>query len=199
LPSVKSIRDASTVPEGGSPQRRGHWSGNRSPPTQRARSDRIDLRTMFAARVGIAFNPGYHAENGSRAIQRSCFHEPLRFDLRSLLECPAMPRCLRFFVFPRREECAYPQRSVIDEQRWKGEKAAQPGGLERLWAVWLRCSLLTGHCGHARRSRLAILPKPLSRGAAGYFNRLLVNDCLLVELKVSKSCIRRARHSFLAT
>ena len=51
------------------------------------------------------------------------------------------------------------------------------------WAVWLRCSLLTGHCGHARRSRLAIHPKPLSRGAAGYFNRLLVNDCLLVELK----------------
>jgi len=30
---------------------------------------------------------------------------------------------------------------------------------------------------------LAIHPKPLSRGAAGYFNRLLVNDCLLVELK----------------
>ena len=51
------------------------------------------------------------------------------------------------------------------------------------WAVWLRCSLVTGHCGHARRSRLAIHPKPLSRGAAGYFNRLLVNDCLLVELK----------------
>ncbi len=25
-----------------------------------------------------------------------------------------------------------------------------------LWAVWLRCSLLTGRCGHARRSRLAI-------------------------------------------
>jgi len=60
------------------------------------------------------------------------FDEPLRFDLRSLLECPAMPRCFRFFVFPRREECAYPQRSVIDEQRRKGGKAAQPGGLERL-------------------------------------------------------------------
>ncbi len=43
-----------------------------------------------------------------------------------------MPRCRRFFVFPRREECAYPQRSVIDKQRRKGEKAAQPGGLERL-------------------------------------------------------------------
>ena len=53
------------------------------------------------------------------------------------------------------------------------------------WAVWLRCSLLIPppRDGHARRSRLAIHPKPLSRGAAGYFNRLLVNDCLLVELK----------------
>jgi len=62
------------------------------------------------------------------------FDEPLRFDLRSLLECPAMPCCCRFFVFPRREECAYPSRSrgIIDEERRKGEKAAQPGGLERL-------------------------------------------------------------------
>jgi hypothetical protein len=42
-----------------------------------------------------------------------------------------MLRCCRFFVFPRREECAYPQRSAIDEQRRKGEKAAQPGGRER--------------------------------------------------------------------
>jgi hypothetical protein len=40
-------------------------------------------------------------------------------------------------------------------------------------AVWLRCSLLTGRCGHVRRSRLASHPKALSRGAAGYFNRLL--------------------------
>ena len=40
----------------------------------------------------------------------------------------AMPRCCRFFVSPRREEGAYPQRSVTDEQRRRGEKAAQPGG-----------------------------------------------------------------------
>ena len=42
-----------------------------------------------------------------------------------------MPRCCRFFVSPRREEGAYPQRSVTDEQRRRGEKAAQPGGRER--------------------------------------------------------------------
>jgi hypothetical protein len=44
---------------------------------------------------------------------------------------PAIPRCFRFFVSPRREESAYRQRSVIDEQRRRGEKAAQPGGRER--------------------------------------------------------------------
>jgi hypothetical protein len=43
----------------------------------------------------------------------------------------AMPRCCRFFVSPRREEGAYLRRSVTDEQRWRGEKAAQPGGRER--------------------------------------------------------------------
>src|SRR5688500_14820406 len=42
-----------------------------------------------------------------------------------------------------------------------------------LWAVWRRCSLLTDRCEYARRSRLAIQPKALSRGAHGYFNRLL--------------------------
>jgi len=43
----------------------------------------------------------------------------------------AMPRCCRFFISPRREEGAYPQRSVTDEQRRRGEKAAQPGGRGR--------------------------------------------------------------------
>ena len=42
-----------------------------------------------------------------------------------------MPRCCRFFVFPRREEGAYLSRSVTDEQRWRGEKAAQPEGRGR--------------------------------------------------------------------
>ena len=62
---------------------------------------------------------------------------------RSLLKYPTVPGCCRFFVFPRREECAYPSRSrgIIDEQRRKGEKAAQPGGLERLG--------LSGHVAHS--------------------------------------------------
>ena len=42
-----------------------------------------------------------------------------------------MPRCCRFFVSPRREEGAYPWRSVTDEQRRGGEKATQPGGRGR--------------------------------------------------------------------
>jgi len=43
----------------------------------------------------------------------------------------AMPRCCRFFVSPRPEEGAYPQRSVTDEQRRRGEKSTQPGGRGR--------------------------------------------------------------------
>lgn len=42
-----------------------------------------------------------------------------------------MPRCCRFFVATRREEDAYPQRFVTDEQRRRGEKMAQPGGRAR--------------------------------------------------------------------
>jgi hypothetical protein len=84
-----------------------------------------------------------------------------------------MPRCYRFFVSPRREEEAYPQRFVTDEQRGRGEKSAATRRARAPWAVWQRCSLLTGHCGHVRRSRLAIQAKALSRGVAEYFNRLL--------------------------
>jgi hypothetical protein len=47
------------------------------------------------------------------------------------MEYSAMPRRCRFFVSPRREEGAYLRRSVTDEQRWRGEKAAQPGGRGR--------------------------------------------------------------------
>ena len=43
----------------------------------------------------------------------------------------AMSRCCPFFVSPRREEGADLSRSVTDEQRWKGEKAAQPRGRGR--------------------------------------------------------------------
>ena len=85
----------------------------------------------------------------------------------------AMPRCCRFFVSPRREEGAYLRRSVTDEQRWRGEKSGATRRARTLWAVWRRCSLLTGRCRHARRSRLAIQPKAFSRDMAAYFNRLL--------------------------
>src|SRR6266498_2122992 len=58
---------------------------------------------------------------------------------KSLLKYPAMPRCCRLFAFPALlvgyrplRVCALlPQRSVTDEQRRKGEKAAQPGGRKR--------------------------------------------------------------------
>jgi len=83
----------------------------------------------------------------------------------------AMPRCCRFFV--SREEGAYLRRSVTDEQRWRGEKSGTTRRARTLWAVWRRCSLLTGRCEHARCSRLAIQPKAFSRDMAGYFNRLL--------------------------
>src|SRR4029077_5726478 len=51
--------------------------------------------------------------------------------VRSLLTNSAMPRCYRFFASPGREEGAYPQGSVTDEQRWRGRKSAQPGGRGR--------------------------------------------------------------------
>jgi hypothetical protein len=47
----------------------------------------------------------------------------------------AMPRRCRFFGSPRREAGAYLRGSVTDEQRWRGEKAARPGGRERFGSV----------------------------------------------------------------
>ena len=44
------------------------------------------------------------------------------------------PALLRFLAWPRREEGAYPQRSVTDEQRRPGQKAEQPFGRERFGA-----------------------------------------------------------------
>ena len=80
----------------------------------------------------------------------------------------AMPRCRRFFVSPRREEGAYPRRSVTDEQRRTGEKATQSGGRGRFGlAGGVACSLqvtldmLVG-------SRLAFQPKASSRDMAEY-------------------------------
>jgi nitroreductase len=54
-----------------------------------------------------------------------------RQDTRRLLKNSATSRWCRFFASPRREEGAYPERSVTDEQRRRGEKEAQPGGRER--------------------------------------------------------------------
>ena len=84
-----------------------------------------------------------------------------------------MPRCWRFFVSPRREEEAYPQRSVTDEQRGRGEKAAQPGGRERLGLSGsvARSSQVTADMFVARASPFQA--KALSRGVAEYFNGLL--------------------------
>ena len=84
----------------------------------------------------------------------------------------ARPRCCRFFVSPRREEGSYPRRCnrrATPERR----KSGATRRASMLWAVWPRCSLLTGCCGHARCSRLATRPKAFSRGTAAYFNRLL--------------------------
>ena len=41
------------------------------------------------------------------------------------------PALLRFLAWPRREEGAYPQWSVTDEQRRPGQKAEQPFGPRR--------------------------------------------------------------------
>jgi hypothetical protein len=80
-----------------------------------------------------------------------------------------MPRCCRFFVSPRREESAYPRRSVTDEQRRRGEKAAQPGGRARFGlSGGVACSLqvtadmlvaraLPSSPNRARVARLSIL------------------------------------------
>ncbi len=81
----------------------------------------------------------------------------------------AMPRWCRFFVSPRREESACPHRSVTDEQRRRGEKAAQPGGRARIGLSGRvpRSSQVTGNMlvaralpsspNRARVARLSIL------------------------------------------
>src|SRR5687767_2817791 len=102
--------------------------------------------------------------------------------------CPAL---LRFLAWPRRDEGAYPQRSVTEEQRRPGQKSEATLRARALWAVWRRCSLLTDRCGYARRSRLAIQPKALSRGAHGYFNRLLSRgDLFARQLRAAHGVLR---------
>jgi hypothetical protein len=72
----------------------------------------------------------------------------------------------RFLAWARRDERAYPQRSVPEKQCSPSQKTAPPGGQEHLRDVWRRCSLLIRQLpdGYARRSRLAIRPKLLLRG-----------------------------------
>jgi len=84
-----------------------------------------------------------------------------------------LPRCCPFFVFPRREEGAYPRRSVTDEQPRRGEKATQPGGRGRFGlaggvarSLQVTLDMLVG-------SRLAFQPKAFSRDMAEYVVRLL--------------------------
>jgi hypothetical protein len=85
------------------------------------------------------------------------------------MKYPVMPRCCRFFVSPRREEGAYPHGSVTDEQRWRGEKAAQPGGRacfglfgsvsrsSQVAADMLVARALPSSPNHSRAARMGIL------------------------------------------
>jgi hypothetical protein len=85
----------------------------------------------------------------------------------------AMPRCCRFFVSPRREEGAYLRRSVTDEQRWRGEKAAQPGGRGRFRLSGGVARSLQVAANMLVAPALAFQPKAFSRDMAEYFIRLL--------------------------
>ena len=93
--------------------------------------------------------------------------------LRSLLRYTAMPRCCRFFASPRREGARILAEVCNRRATPKRRKSSATRRARAPWAVWRRCSLLSGHCGHARRSRLATHPKALSRGVVVYFSRLL--------------------------
>src|SRR5207247_9524736 len=71
-------------------------------------------------------------QKSAQAKLTICLGESITaFIPKSLLKYSAMPRCCRFFVYPRSKEDAYSQRSVTDEQRGRGEKAAQPGAQGR--------------------------------------------------------------------
>jgi hypothetical protein len=85
----------------------------------------------------------------------------------------AMPRCCRFFVSPRREKGAYLRRSVTDEQRCRGEKAAQPGGRGRVGLFGGVARSLQVAADMLVAVALPIQPKAFSRDMAAYFNRLL--------------------------
>src|SRR6266567_4524926 len=98
-----------------------------------------------------------------------------------------MPRCCRFFVSPRREEDAYPQRSVTDAQRRRSERAAPPGGRGRfgLSGGVASSSQVTSDMLVARA--WPSQPKELSRDMSEYFNRLLTRDGLGVADRARES------------
>src|SRR6476619_3478329 len=109
------------------------------------------------------------------------------------------PALLRFLTWPRREEGAYPLARPSASFRYS---PPPPRRARALWGVWRRCSLLTDRCGYARRSRLAIRPKALSRGVHGYFNRLLGApdvSCLPSSSFGQRMICRRMLHLLIAT
>ena len=55
--------------------------GNRSPPGEGPRADRVDLRAMHAARVGTALIPATTQKLVRVEYKGLVFNEPLRFDL----------------------------------------------------------------------------------------------------------------------
>ena len=63
--------------------------------------------------------------------------------------------------------------SVTEEQRRSGQKAAQPFGRKRFGASGCVARSLQIHEGYARRSRLAIRPNLLPRGAIPVFQQSL--------------------------
>ena len=113
---------------------------------------------LLPAQVGVA-----PAGPRPAQVHRTSFANHFRRSpvtrLRSLLKYPCAPRC------------GATLRAEVAEGNSGGWRVGEKGAL---WAVWRRCSLLTDRCGYARRSRLAIQPKALPRGAHGYFNRLLI-------------------------
>jgi hypothetical protein len=62
---------------------------------------------------------------------------------------------------------------VSEEQRRSGRKSGATLRAAAGWGVWLRFSLVTGRCGHAPHSCLAIRSNLLPRGPSQYFNSLL--------------------------
>ena len=108
--------------------------------------------------------------------------------LRSLLRYTAMPRCCRFFASPRREERAYSQRSVTDEQRREAKKQRNPEGESALGCL---ATLLAPLRSLRTCSSLAPCHPPQSA--------LARRGCVFQQApNVASSCRSSARHAFHA-